>query len=191
MEWIPSVNGSLLCCISFAFEQVETSTGSAIPASFDRTSRCPDEIVRRIRVTASYEDHSWNGKLLESYDTQTDRFIIAPCCWWVSPSWFTPSASSRQRHVKAVNTILSYAYCLVIWYCVSYCLPFQSFVVVFQFYDHCWCSLSKLCSCIAFYHYADIGPCVKYTMPVHWCIDRIQKFSCFVLLRLPPRAQIL
>ncbi|KAF3449986.1 hypothetical protein FNV43_RR06065 [Rhamnella rubrinervis] len=60
---------------------VETSTGSVIPASFDRTSRCPDEIVRRIRVTASYEDCTWNGKLLETYDTQTDRFIISPCCW--------------------------------------------------------------------------------------------------------------
>ncbi|KAF5952987.1 hypothetical protein HYC85_010931 [Camellia sinensis] len=35
---------------------VETSTGSVIPASFDRM-------------------------LLETYDTQTDRFIIAPCSW--------------------------------------------------------------------------------------------------------------
>ncbi|KAL5827502.1 hypothetical protein ACOSQ3_019343 [Xanthoceras sorbifolium] len=60
---------------------VETSTGSLIPASFDRTSRCPDEIVRRIRVTSCYEDASWNGKLLETYDTQTDRFVIAPCRW--------------------------------------------------------------------------------------------------------------
>jgi hypothetical protein len=31
--------------------QVETSTGLVTPACFDRTSRCPDEIVRRIRVT--------------------------------------------------------------------------------------------------------------------------------------------
>ncbi|KAH7544813.1 hypothetical protein FEM48_Zijuj01G0026100 [Ziziphus jujuba var. spinosa] len=60
---------------------VETSSGSVLPASFDRTSRCPDEVVRRIRVTAAYEDSTWNGKLLETYDTQTDRFIIAPCCW--------------------------------------------------------------------------------------------------------------
>ncbi|XP_062178160.1 protein N-terminal asparagine amidohydrolase [Alnus glutinosa] len=60
---------------------VETSTGSVIPSCFDRTSRCPDEIVRRIRVTSSYEDHSWNGKLLETYDTQTDQFRIAPCHW--------------------------------------------------------------------------------------------------------------
>ncbi|KAF3950650.1 hypothetical protein CMV_023622 [Castanea mollissima] len=45
------------------------------------TSRCPDEIVRRIQVTASYEDPSWSGRLLETYDTQTDQFRIASCCW--------------------------------------------------------------------------------------------------------------
>ncbi|CAB4298461.1 unnamed protein product [Prunus armeniaca] len=60
---------------------VGTSTGSITPATFDRTSRCPDEIVRRIRVSASYEDSSWKGKLMETYDTQTDQFKIAPCCW--------------------------------------------------------------------------------------------------------------
>ncbi|VVB03348.1 unnamed protein product [Arabis nemorensis] len=60
---------------------VNTSTGSIFPASFNRTSRCPDELVRRIRVSASFEDSSWKGKLLDTYDTKTDRFIIAPCCW--------------------------------------------------------------------------------------------------------------
>ncbi|CAA2957111.1 N-terminal asparagine amidohydrolase [Olea europaea subsp. europaea] len=60
---------------------VETSTGSIIPASFDRTSRCPDEIVRRIRVTACYRDPNWDGRLLETYDTKTDHFVIAPCTW--------------------------------------------------------------------------------------------------------------
>ncbi|KAJ6408845.1 hypothetical protein OIU84_008526 [Salix udensis] len=60
---------------------VKTSTGSVIPASFDRTTRCPDEIVRRIRVSVSYEDPTWNAKLLETYDTQNDRFVIAPCSW--------------------------------------------------------------------------------------------------------------
>ncbi|KAL4655091.1 hypothetical protein ACB092_01G425800 [Castanea dentata] len=62
---------------------VETSTGLVTPACFDRTSRCPDEIVRRIRVTSAYEDLSWSGKLLETYDTQTDQFRIASCCWSV------------------------------------------------------------------------------------------------------------
>ncbi|KAK7854802.1 hypothetical protein CFP56_030626 [Quercus suber] len=58
------------------------STGLVTPACFDRTSRCPDEIVRRIRVTASYEDPSWSGMLLETYDTQTDQFRIASYCWY-------------------------------------------------------------------------------------------------------------
>ncbi|KAI8545722.1 hypothetical protein RHMOL_Rhmol07G0060500 [Rhododendron molle] len=61
--------------------QVETSTGSLVPTAFDRTSRCPDEIVRRVRLTACSENHRWNGKLIETYDTQTDRFIIAPFSW--------------------------------------------------------------------------------------------------------------
>ncbi|KAF8101297.1 hypothetical protein N665_0208s0079 [Sinapis alba] len=60
---------------------VNTSTGAILPASFNRSSRCPDELVRRIRVSASFEDPSWRGKLLDTYDTKTDRFIIAPCCW--------------------------------------------------------------------------------------------------------------
>ncbi|CAI9769677.1 unnamed protein product [Fraxinus pennsylvanica] len=60
---------------------VDTSTGSIIPASFDRTSRCPDEVVRRIRVTACYDDPKWDGRLLEAYDTKTDQFVIAPCTW--------------------------------------------------------------------------------------------------------------
>ncbi|XWS35474.1 hypothetical protein CRYUN_Cryun20dG0000400 [Craigia yunnanensis] len=62
---------------------VELSSGSLIPASFDRTLRSPDEIVRRLRVSASYEDPSWHGKLLDTYDTKTDRFIIAPCSWTI------------------------------------------------------------------------------------------------------------
>ncbi|CAH8392119.1 unnamed protein product [Eruca vesicaria subsp. sativa] len=60
---------------------VNTSTGAISPASFNRSSRCPDELVRRIRVSASFEDSSWKGKLLDTYDTKADRFIIAPCSW--------------------------------------------------------------------------------------------------------------
>ncbi|XP_021686642.1 protein N-terminal asparagine amidohydrolase isoform X2 [Hevea brasiliensis] len=67
---------------------VETSTGSLTPASFERATRCPDEIVRRIRVSAAYEDPTWNGKLLETYDTLADRFVIASCCW-----------TSNQRYI--------------------------------------------------------------------------------------------
>ncbi|CAN4110453.1 unnamed protein product [Withania somnifera] len=58
---------------------VETATCSIIPANFDATTRCPDELVRRTRVTASFEDLSCNGRLLETYDTWTDQFVIAPC----------------------------------------------------------------------------------------------------------------
>jgi len=68
-------------CPVFHGFMVETSTGSLIPTAFDRTSRCPDEIVRRVRITASSEDPRWKGKLIETYETQTDRFIIAPCSW--------------------------------------------------------------------------------------------------------------
>ncbi|KAJ7949097.1 Protein N-terminal asparagine amidohydrolase [Quillaja saponaria] len=74
---------------------VETLKGSVIPATFDSTSRCPDELVRRIRVSASYEDPSWNGKLLETYDTQTDRFKIAPCRWSLHQYH---NAKTLQRH---------------------------------------------------------------------------------------------
>lgn len=62
---------------------VDTSSGLIIPASFDGTSRCPDETVRRIRVTASFEDPNWNGRLLDTYDTSTDQFVIAPCAWTI------------------------------------------------------------------------------------------------------------
>ncbi|GMH04460.1 hypothetical protein Nepgr_006299 [Nepenthes gracilis] len=60
---------------------VETSTGLIIPASFDNTTRCPDELVRRIRLFASSGDSHWRSKLLETYNTQTHEFVIAPCCW--------------------------------------------------------------------------------------------------------------
>ncbi|KNA12830.1 hypothetical protein SOVF_122370 isoform B [Spinacia oleracea] len=60
---------------------VETRTGTVTPATFDQTTRCPDEMVRRIRISASFSDTRWRNKLLETYDTRTDRFIIAPCSW--------------------------------------------------------------------------------------------------------------
>ncbi|KAI3444946.1 hypothetical protein Pfo_001611 [Paulownia fortunei] len=75
---------------------VETSTGSIIPASFDGTSRCPDEIVRRIRVAASFEDPNWTGRLLDTYDTNTDHFVIAPCAWTI-----------RQKHIALTLQNLS------------------------------------------------------------------------------------
>ncbi|RWR73822.1 protein N-terminal asparagine amidohydrolase isoform X4 [Cinnamomum micranthum f. kanehirae] len=74
---------------------LETSTGSIRPAGFDRSSRCPDEIVRRIRVTVSSTDHRWDGKLLETYDTYHDRFHIAPCSWAL---YWRHYASSLQQY---------------------------------------------------------------------------------------------
>ncbi|KAG9456675.1 hypothetical protein H6P81_001183 [Aristolochia fimbriata] len=74
---------------------VETSGGAVIPASFDRSSRCPDELVRRIRVSVSSLDPQWKGKLLETYDTQNDKFQIAPCSW--SRKW-QDYALSVQQH---------------------------------------------------------------------------------------------
>lgn len=65
----------------YASFQVETASGIVIPAIFDRTSRCPDELVRRIRVSVSYEDANWKEKLLETYDCGSDCFKIAPCRW--------------------------------------------------------------------------------------------------------------
>ncbi|OVA13056.1 Protein N-terminal asparagine amidohydrolase [Macleaya cordata] len=73
---------------------VETSTGSVKPASFDRSSRCPDEIVRRIRVTVSTADPNWRGKLLETYNTHIDQFQIAPCSW--NPRWKDIALSLQQ-----------------------------------------------------------------------------------------------
>ncbi|KAF6139160.1 hypothetical protein GIB67_023213 [Kingdonia uniflora] len=73
---------------------VETLTGLVMPASFDRGSRCPDEIVRRIRVTVSSGDPRWKGKLLETYDTHRDRFQIAACSW--NPGWKHHALSLQQ-----------------------------------------------------------------------------------------------
>ncbi|RRT39838.1 hypothetical protein B296_00033845 [Ensete ventricosum] len=46
-----------------ALVQVDTSSNSIMPASFDRSSRGPDEIVRRIRVSLSSDDSNWKGRM--------------------------------------------------------------------------------------------------------------------------------
>ncbi|XP_062178711.1 protein N-terminal asparagine amidohydrolase [Phragmites australis] len=73
---------------------VETSSGAVTPASFEMNSRCPDEIVRRIRVSVSSYDPIWQGKLLETYDTQSDAFRIAAACWM--PDWADIASSLDQ-----------------------------------------------------------------------------------------------
>ncbi|PIA53144.1 hypothetical protein AQUCO_00900031v1 [Aquilegia coerulea] len=73
---------------------VETCTGTITPANFDRSSRSPDEVVRRIRVTVSSGDPTWNGKLLETYDAKKDRYQIAACSW--TPRWQYIALSLQQ-----------------------------------------------------------------------------------------------
>ncbi|XP_071720310.1 protein N-terminal asparagine amidohydrolase-like [Rutidosis leptorrhynchoides] len=60
---------------------METSSGSVVPSSFDTSTRCPDEIIRRIRLGASYEDPTLTGRLLDTYETDNDRIVIAPFSW--------------------------------------------------------------------------------------------------------------
>ncbi|CAL1409245.1 unnamed protein product [Linum trigynum] len=43
------------------FFRLKHPQGLVFPACFDRTRRCPNENVRRIRVSASYEDPTWKG----------------------------------------------------------------------------------------------------------------------------------
>ncbi|KAG0497960.1 hypothetical protein HPP92_002651 [Vanilla planifolia] len=73
---------------------VETSTGTIMPACFNKSTRCPDEIVRRIRISVSREDPCWEMKLLETYDTFLDRFVIAPCSWMLE--WENRALSLQQ-----------------------------------------------------------------------------------------------
>lgn len=59
--------------------QVETSNGRVVPGSFDASTRCPDEIIRRIRLGASFGPGP--PRLLDTYQTQTDQFLIPPFSW--------------------------------------------------------------------------------------------------------------
>lgn len=60
---------------------VETSSGTIVPACFHNTSRGPDELVRRVRISVIFEDPNLGGKLLDTYDTHFDKIRIAPCSW--------------------------------------------------------------------------------------------------------------
>ncbi|CAH9075432.1 unnamed protein product, partial [Cuscuta epithymum] len=56
---------------------VETATGSIFPATFDITTY-PDATVRKARLNAPYGK---DMRLLETYETISDKFVIAPCHW--------------------------------------------------------------------------------------------------------------
>ena len=82
--------------------QVQTSSGVVTPASFDMNSRCPDEVVRRIRVSVCSYDPTWLGRLLETYDTQCDVFRIAPACWYLKFS--NPLHYLLKKSLKSLFT---------------------------------------------------------------------------------------
>ncbi|KAL4601291.1 hypothetical protein ACB092_11G261500 [Castanea dentata] len=69
-----------------AYPIFNASTGLVTPTCFDRTSRCPDEI-----------DPSWSGKLLETYDAQTDQFRIASCCWCFHQKYISRTLQSLSN----------------------------------------------------------------------------------------------
>ncbi|CAH9093831.1 unnamed protein product [Cuscuta europaea] len=56
---------------------VETATGSIFPATFDKTIY-PDATVRAARLMTS---HGTYKRLLETYETMSDKYVIAPCSW--------------------------------------------------------------------------------------------------------------
>ncbi|GJU36975.1 protein N-terminal asparagine amidohydrolase [Tanacetum coccineum] len=82
---------------------VETSSGSVVPASFDRSTRCPDEIIRRIRLGASFEDPKLAGRLLDTYETQADSFVITPFSW----SMGQVHIASVMRHRSDLEILLT------------------------------------------------------------------------------------
>ncbi|CAH9096845.1 unnamed protein product [Cuscuta europaea] len=56
---------------------VETGKGSIFPATFHVTTKGPDEYIRSIRERASLRDLNWKNRFLETYDTESDQFVIA------------------------------------------------------------------------------------------------------------------
>lgn len=67
---------------------MNTISGAITPTLFDRSARGPDEVIRIVRGSVSYGDTTWEGRLLETYDTRTDEFVIAPCKWMPAQSHY-------------------------------------------------------------------------------------------------------
>ncbi|CAI9269852.1 unnamed protein product [Lactuca saligna] len=80
---------------------VETSNGRVVPGSFDASTRCPDEIIRRIRLGASFGHGP--PRLLDTYQTQTDRFLIPPFSWTMQQLRF----ASVMRHCSDLEILLT------------------------------------------------------------------------------------
>ncbi|VFQ89428.1 unnamed protein product [Cuscuta campestris] len=62
---------------------VETGTGSIFPTMFHETTKCPDAFIRNpVRLKVALNCPGWDGnRLLETYDTRSDKFCITPCAW--------------------------------------------------------------------------------------------------------------
>ncbi|CAH9135425.1 unnamed protein product [Cuscuta epithymum] len=60
---------------------VATDSGSILPAHFHETTRGPDVMVREVRRNLCAGDSTWKHRLLDTYDTESDRYSIAPCYW--------------------------------------------------------------------------------------------------------------
>ncbi|CAH9075107.1 unnamed protein product [Cuscuta europaea] len=60
---------------------VKTDTGSILPARFHETTKGPAIILREARRSLCVIDSNWKNRLLYTYDTDSDRYIIAPISW--------------------------------------------------------------------------------------------------------------
>ncbi|RAL39344.1 hypothetical protein DM860_002877 [Cuscuta australis] len=62
---------------------VETGTGSIFPTKFHETTKCPDAFIRNsVRLKVALNCPDWDGnRLLETYDTRSDKFCITPYAW--------------------------------------------------------------------------------------------------------------
>lgn len=88
---------------------INTISGAIIPAIFDRSARCPDEVVRIVRGSRSYLDPTWKGRLLETYDTHTDEFVIAPCKWMPSQGYYAAKLQLSDSEFLLQNSTSPYA----------------------------------------------------------------------------------
>nr|CAB3470884.1 unnamed protein product [Digitaria exilis] len=82
---------------------VQTSSGVVTPAGFDMNSRCPDEVVRRIRVSVSSYDPAWQGRMPDwadiasSLNQLSDSEVLMQCS--TSPAAEPPHFVENERRI--------------------------------------------------------------------------------------------
>uniref|UniRef100_K3XY95 Protein N-terminal asparagine amidohydrolase n=1 Tax=Setaria italica TaxID=4555 RepID=K3XY95_SETIT len=82
---------------------VQTSSGVVMPASFDMNSRCPDEVVRRIRVSVCSYDPTWQGRMPDwadiasSLNQLSDSEVLMQCS--TSPAAEPPHFVENERRI--------------------------------------------------------------------------------------------